>query len=80
MNIKLTKNNFVIFIFINFLLLSYSEGNTIIIDPGHGGPTAEQWNGDNGDGAGTTGPNGLTEQWVNLQIANLLNAHCLIGQ
>lgn len=53
-------------------LVQTGFADTIIIDPGHGGPTAGQWNGDNGDGRGSSGPNGLTEQWVNLEIANLL--------
>ncbi len=41
----------------------------IVIDPGHGGPGAWKY-GSNGDGEGTVGPNGLTEQWVNLYAAS----------
>lgn len=52
--------------------VSHGYADTIIIDPGHGGPGADMWNNNNGDGRGTYGPNGLTEQWVNLEIANLL--------
>ncbi|HEX7878300.1 MAG TPA: N-acetylmuramoyl-L-alanine amidase, partial [Candidatus Eisenbacteria bacterium] len=46
----------------------------VAIDPGHGGPGAGTWNGNNGDGAGARGPNGLTEQWVNLRVAGFLAA------
>lgn len=47
-------------------------GWIICVDPGHGGPGAAQWNGNNGDGAGARGPTGLTEQWVNLRVSTLL--------
>jgi N-acetylmuramoyl-L-alanine amidase len=47
----------------------FSHTHNVCIDPGHGGPTAEKyW--DNGDGRGTHGCcYGLSEQWVNLQVA-----------
>ena len=41
--------------------------DAIMIDPGHGGPGGGKF-GTNGDGAGAVGPNGLTEEWVNLQV------------
>ncbi len=41
----------------------------IVIDPGHGGPGGWKY-GANGDGEGTVGPNGLTEEWVNLYVAS----------
>ena len=44
----------------------------VAIDPGHGGLGAGTWNGNNGDGAGSRGPNGLTEQWVNLRVSQFL--------
>ncbi|MDZ4804247.1 MAG: N-acetylmuramoyl-L-alanine amidase [Candidatus Eisenbacteria bacterium] len=44
----------------------------VAVDPGHGGLGAGVWNGNNGDGAGSRGPNGLTEQWVNLRVAQFL--------
>ena len=40
----------------------------LCIDPGHGGPGGGKY-GSNGDGAGASGPNGLTEEWVNLQVS-----------
>jgi N-acetylmuramoyl-L-alanine amidase len=40
----------------------------VMLDPGHGGPGAGKY-GYNGDGYGTAGPNGLSEKWVNLQVA-----------
>lgn len=43
--------------------------DAIILDPGHGGPGGGKF-GSNGDGVGAVGPNGLTEEWVNLQVAN----------
>lgn len=50
----------------------FSHTHNVCIDPGHGGPTAQKyW--DNGDGAGTHGCcYGLSEQWVNLQVAYAL--------
>lgn len=44
----------------------------VAVDPGHGGPGAGQWTGNNGDGGGAVGPGGLTEQWVNLRVSELL--------
>lgn len=49
-------------------------GWIVCVDAGHGGPGAAQWNGVNGDGAGAHGPGGLTEQWVNLRVSELLMA------
>lgn len=46
--------------------------SVVAVDPGHGGPGAGQWNGNNGDGGGAAGPGGLTEQWVNLRVSELL--------
>ncbi|MCJ7459496.1 MAG: N-acetylmuramoyl-L-alanine amidase [candidate division Zixibacteria bacterium] len=51
----------------------FTRIHDICIDPGHGGPTAQQYN-NNGDGYGTLGcgnyyGDSLSEQWVNLQVA-----------
>jgi len=47
----------------------FSHTHNVCIDPGHGGPGASKY-GPNEDGHGTCGPVlGLSEQWVNLQVA-----------
>lgn len=45
----------------------------IVVDPGHGGPGGGKY-GQNGDGKGSVGPNGLTEEWVNLQVSVVLDS------
>ncbi|MEA2030510.1 MAG: PKD domain-containing protein [candidate division Zixibacteria bacterium] len=40
----------------------------LYIDPGHGGPGADQYH-NGGDGSGAVGQNGTAEQWVNLNVA-----------
>lgn len=51
---------------------SNAAPRVVAIDPGHGGLGAGVWNSNNGDGAGSHGPSGLTEQWVNLRVAQFL--------
>jgi hypothetical protein len=48
--------------------LSLIAGPVIVVDPGHGGPGAWKY-GANGDEQGAVGQNGLTEEWVNLYVA-----------
>lgn len=50
------------------LMLQQLFATKIVIDPGHGGPGGGMY-GSNGDGRGSSGPTGLTEEWVNLQVA-----------
>ena len=40
----------------------------VCIDPGHGGPGASKYS-NGGNGSCASGPSGLSEQWVNLQVA-----------
>jgi|GEM_PF-754711 len=64
------------FVFLVFLILHLSSfAQKICIDPGHGGPGATRyWNNGGGgnEGRGAVGPNGLTEQWINLEVAREL--------
>ena len=59
-------------IIVTFFITQRGYADTIIIDPGHGGPNANQ--NYNGDGSGGTyGPAyNLSEQWVNLKVAMIL--------
>ena len=45
----------------------------IVVDPGHGGPNGGKY-GENGDGEGSEGQYGLTEEWVNLQVSVTLDS------
>ncbi len=64
------------FIFLVFLIFHVSSfAQKICIDPGHGGPGASKyWNNGGGgnEGRGAVGPDGLTEQWINLEVAKEL--------
>ena len=58
-----------------FLSINSFAQDIVCIDPGHGGPGAgKYW--ENGGGynqhKGSMGPNGLTEQWINLEVAKEL--------
>jgi len=57
----------------SFSCPSYYIYPGVCLDAGHGGPGACKWYPPctNGDGYGTTGPNGLTEAWVNHEIVAL---------
>ncbi len=63
------RYSFQVFIFVVGLYSVSLCYDAIILDPGHGGPGGGKY-GSNGDGAGAVGPNDLTEEWVNLQVAN----------
>ena len=56
---------------------SYTKAGYIVVDPGHGGPGADMYNNGGGynQGRGAVGPvEGISEQWVNLDVAlDLLN-------
>lgn len=49
----------------------------ILLDPGHGGPGGGKF-GSNGDGLGAAGPNGLSEEWVNLQVGCSVESKILL--
>lgn len=62
------RNLYLTAVFIGCLWAVGLAYNVVMLDPGHGGPGGAKF-GSNGDGAGSVGPNGLTEEWVNLQVA-----------
>jgi N-acetylmuramoyl-L-alanine amidase len=56
-------------IIISIVTNSFAQYTQVVcIDPGHGGPGGWKY-GSNGDGEGASGPNGLNEEWVNLQVS-----------
>ena len=71
-----------IFLLLGVIVISGSQNSfgqytkVLCIDPGHGGPGGGKY-GSNGDGEGASGPNGLTEEWVNLQVGLKLRQFAL---
>ena len=72
----------VILILVVFGVAHSADCQLLYVDLGHGGPTASQTN--NGDGAGSYGPNGTAEQWINLRVGlalmdTLIAENCYYG-
>ena len=69
------KKKVLLFLFVIFIFIvpnSFGQYTQVVcIDPGHGGPGAGKYGTNGGgynQGRGAVGPNGLTEEWVNLQV------------
>jgi len=63
---------FIIFLFTTNLLNAQIYRHSVCVVPGHGGPGAGKYGTNGGgynEGRGSAGPNGLTEEWVNLQVS-----------
>jgi N-acetylmuramoyl-L-alanine amidase len=71
-----------IFFLLGFILITVAPNSfgqytkVLCIDPGHGGPGGGKY-GSNGDGEGASGPHGLTEEWVNLQVGFKLRENAI---
>jgi len=54
--------------FMIMMCCASGHATRLYIDPGHGGPGANQYH-NGGDGSGAVGQNGTAEQWINLNVA-----------